>query len=154
VKRVLAFSIALLAACVEHPIGDPAGDQNYDDPDDPGSTGDNNSAPDASGDAAGRFCVAARDCPSTMVCAYSIATGCSADGGICLPFDGGSDPQNCNAPLACGCDGTNVMLCAPAGYSPETPVASTNACNAPPNDAGDDASDDASASDAGDAGTD
>jgi hypothetical protein len=143
VKRVFIFAFALIAACVEHPIGDPAGDQNYDDPDDPGTPGENSGGPDASGDAVGRACVAARDCPATMVCAYSIGSGCAADGGVCLPFDGGSDPLNCDASLACGCDGTEVMLCAPNGYSPEKPVKSSNACNAPEDAGTNDATTDA-----------
>ena len=79
-----------------------------------------------------------RDCPAAFVCAYSIDQGCSADGGVCLPFD----VEGCDASLACGCDDTEVMLCAPPGYAPKA-VKSPNACNAPPPDAGVEASPDA-----------
>jgi hypothetical protein len=136
--RVASLIVLFLAtACTEHPIGDPAGSNNFDDPDDPGQSGQNSSGPDASGDASGRFCVAARDCPAAFVCAYPIADACGASG-RCLPYG-----IACDASAACGCDGTSVPLCAPAGFAPK-PVKSESACNAPPSDAGIDAGSDAS----------
>ena len=120
-----APAAALAAACVDQPIGDPAGSNNYDDPDDPGNPGISSGAPDASGDAYGKPCTAARDCPAAFTCAYSIASACSA-AGQCLPYDGGAA---CDAAVACGCDQTDVVLCAPEGFAPK-PVASASACGA------------------------
>ena len=118
--------VLLLPACgPDKPIGQPAGSNNFDDPDDPGHPGVVSGAPDASGDAYGRACVAARDCPAAFVCAYAVASACTA-GGICLPYDGGA---SCDAGVACGCDDTDVVLCAPDGYAPK-PVQSTSSCAA------------------------
>ncbi len=143
--------MVFLPACVEHPIGQPAGSNNFDDPDDPGQTGQNSSGPDASGDAWGRSCLAARDCPAAYACAYSLAEGCSADGGVCVPFD----TSTCDASIACGCDDTNILLCNANGYSANQPIKAANACNAPPQDAGNDSAADAATTDADmDAGTD
>jgi hypothetical protein len=121
----------LIACGPSTPIGDPAGSQNYDDPDDPGNSGDNSSGPDAAGDANGRFCTAARDCPAAFVCAYPVADTCGA-AGRCLPFD----TSTCDAGVGCGCDNTAVQLCAPSGYAPKA-IASTSPCDAgaPPQDA-------------------
>jgi len=158
----LAYLLALIVVggCSESTIGQPAGDNNYDDPDDPGNPGENSSAPDASGDAYGRFCVAARDCPADMVCAYPIADLCGA-AGRCLPYD--ASDVGCDAGLACGCDGTEVAMCAPEGYAPK-PISSTSPCDggvpdastpdASTNDAStDDAGEDGSNDDAGDGAT-
>lgn len=137
--------MVFLPACVEHPIGDPAGSNNFDDPDDPGQTGQNSSGPDASGDANGRACRAARDCPAAYACAYSLAEACGADGGICIPFN----TATCDAAIACGCDNTNILLCTANGYSANQPIKEANACNAPPQDAAPDVG-----ADAADAGSD
>jgi hypothetical protein len=128
----------LIACGPSTPIGDPAGSNNFDDPDDPGNSGQNSGAPDAAGDAVGRFCTAARDCPAAFVCAYPVADTCGASG-RCLPFD--TNTCGANAPYACGCDGkTAVQLCAPSGFAPK-PVVSAGPCDggAPPQDASQDA---------------
>jgi hypothetical protein len=136
----VAYLLPLLLVCCgpDKPIGDPAGSNNFDDPDDPGQSGQNSTGPDASGDASGRFCTAARDCPAVFVCAYPVADTCGA-AGRCLPFD----TQTCSAGYGCGCDGTPVRLCAPSGYAPK-PVASSSPCDgsAPPVDAASDAATD------------
>ena len=116
----------VVAGCSQSIIGDPAGSNNYDDPDDPGNPGVTSGAPDATGDAYGRFCIAARDCPATMVCAYPIADTCGA-AGRCLPYV--SSPAGCDASLACACDGTEVAMCAPDGYAPNKAIASTAPCD-------------------------
>jgi hypothetical protein len=125
----------LLVACgPDKPIGDPAGSNNFDDPDDPGNPGQSKGTPDAGSDANGRFCTAPRDCPSTFVCAYPIADACGASG-RCLPYDA----NTCgNAPVACGCDNAPVQLCAPSGFSPK-PIVTTNACEGGVQDASQDA---------------
>ncbi len=132
-----AAGAAMVIACGPGtPIGQPAGSNNFDDPDDPGQSGQNNTAPDGSGDANGQACTAPRDCPATFVCAYPIADTCGASG-RCLPFD----VNTCgDAGVACGCDSTAVVLCAPPGYAPK-PIASTSACEGGVADASDDASD-------------
>lgn len=126
VKLAYLLALVFTAACADKPIGLPAGSNNYDDPDDPGHPGIGSGGPDASGDAYGRACVAARDCPAAFVCAYDLDAGCAAEGGVCLPYgDGGS--IECDAAVACGCDGTDVMLCAPPGFAPAA-VQSSAAC--------------------------
>jgi len=124
VKTAWLLPLFLLATGCgpDKPIGDPAGSNNFDDPDDPGHSGQQSGAPDAGGDAYGRFCTAARDCPAAFVCAYPVADTCGA-AGRCLPFD----TTTCNAPVACGCDNTPVQLCAPSGYAPK-PIATTSEC--------------------------
>ena len=145
VKTAWLLPLLLFACGPSAPIGDPAGSNNFDDPDDPGNSGQNSGAPDASGDAVGRFCTAPRDCPATFVCAYPIADTCGASG-RCLPFD----TTTCgNAPFACGCDDTAVQLCAPSGFAPK-PVASANPCDGGVNDAAQDSSQQDAAQDAAD----
>jgi hypothetical protein len=147
VRLASLLALIIVAGCTQAPIGQPAGSNNYDDPYDPGNPGQNSSGPpDAGGDASGRFCVAARDCPATMVCAYPVADLCGA-AGRCLPYD--ASPSGCTAPVACGCDGTNVPMCAPDGYAPNQAIASTSPCDAgapdaTPPDAAADAADDGS----------
>ena len=140
VKTAWLLPVLLLACGPDTPIGNPAGSNNFDDPDDPGNSGQNSGSPDASGDANGRFCTAPRDCPATFVCAYPVADTCGASG-RCLPFD----TTKCgDAGVACGCDNTAVQLCAPSGYAPK-PVASPDACDGGvTQDASPDASQDAS----------
>lgn len=123
-KTAWLLPLLLLACGPDAPIGDPAGSNNYDDPDDPGNSGQNSGAPDAAGDANGRFCTAPRDCPAAFVCAYPVADTCGA-AGRCLPFDTNSCAD---AGIACGCDNTAVPLCAPSGFAPK-PIASTSACD-------------------------
>jgi hypothetical protein len=137
VKTAWLLPILLIACGPSTPIGDPAGSNNFDDPDDPGNSGQNSGGPDASGDANGRFCTAPRDCPAAFVCAYPITDACGASG-RCLPYD----TNSCgNAPFACGCTNTPVQLCAPTGYAPK-PVVSGSPCDgsAPPQDASQDVS--------------
>lgn len=137
-KTAWLLPLLLVAACgPDKPIGLPAGSNNFDDPDDPGQSGQNSSGPDAAADANGRFCTAARDCPASFVCAYPVADTCGA-AGRCLPFD----TQTCDAGVACGCDNTAVQLCAPSGYAPK-PIASTDPCDGgAPQDAAQDAAQD------------
>jgi hypothetical protein len=123
IATLISFGAWMALACGDTPIGAPVGDQNYDDPNDPGQTGHNTFAPEA-GDANGKFCVAARDCPATFVCAYSIADACGA-AGRCLPY---TAVAGCENNLACACDGTTVDLCAPSGYAAK-PVSSVGACD-------------------------
>ncbi len=135
-KPAYLLPLLLIACGPDTPIGQPAGSNNFDDPDEPGQSGQNNTAPDASGDANGQACTAARDCPAAFVCAYPIADACGASG-RCMPYD----TNACgDAGLACGCDNTTVQMCAPDGYAPK-PIASTGACAS---DAGSDALADAS----------
>lgn len=103
---------ALCVMCSWQPIGEPAGDENYDDPDDPGNTGQKVFMPEA-GDAVGKACVAARDCPAAFLCSYPIDGGCEAPG-QCLPF---TAAPGCDASFMCACDNTIVDTCAPAGYA-------------------------------------
>jgi hypothetical protein len=138
VRLASLVALFVVGACTQQPIGLPAGSNNYDDPDDPGHPGIASGAPDASGDAYGRFCVSARDCPAAFVCAYAIADSCGAVG-QCLPYTG---YVTCDAGTACGCDGTDVLLCAPDGYAPNQAVQSTSPCAVTP-DAGSDAATDA-----------
>jgi hypothetical protein len=143
-SRIAAVALIALA-CVQSPIGDPAGDNNYDDPDDPGQTGDNSVYPEG-GDAYGQSCVAARDCPADWLCAFPIANGCAATG-RCLPL---TATAGCDAMAACACSGTTIDLCAPSGYASKQ-VSTLGACV---EDAGGDAADaggDAGADDSGDA---
>ncbi len=133
------------------PIGLPAGSNNYDDPDDPGQSGQNTGGSDGAIDAYGRACLAARDCPADMACSYPIANGCSAQGS-CLPY---TTVTGCSTQYACGCDGTNVPMCAPPGYALK-PVTSLGACDAGvvTIDAGSDANDASSSDAASDVATD
>jgi hypothetical protein len=123
VSRRLLLLLAL-GACTQKPIGDPAGSNNFDDPFDPGQNGINSGTPDASGDAYGRFCVAPRDCPAAFLCAYPVADLCGATG-RCLPY---TQPDVCDAAVACGCDNAPVPMCAPQGYTPH-PVRSLGSCD-------------------------
>lgn len=122
------------------PIGQPAGDNNYDDPDQPGQEGISTGS-DAAVDANGTPCVAARDCPAAFLCSYALsgdATTCGLKG-VCLPY---APPAICEAGVACGCDNSEVLLCAPAGYAP-APIQSLGACDGgAANDAGSDAASD------------
>jgi hypothetical protein len=123
VKRAFLLCVALVA-CQGTPIGDPAGSNNYDDPDDPGQSGQN-VGNDGGGDAYGRACLGARDCPAAFMCAYPIANMCTATG-ECLPYA----PQvGCDASVACACDNTVIGLCAPSGYAP-APVQGVGTCDA------------------------
>jgi hypothetical protein len=142
-----SFAGWMVIACSEQPIGAPVGDQNFDDPNDPGQVGNANFAPEA-GDANGRFCVAARDCPAVFVCAYPIADVCGAVG-HCMPY---TPVAGCESNFACACDGTDITLCAPAGFATQ-PVATLGACDggSVPDATVNDASDDAAVVDDGSA---
>jgi hypothetical protein len=120
VKLACLLSLLLLT-CSQSKLPDPAGSNNYDDPDDPGN-GMNGTSPEASADANGQPCVAARDCPAAFVCAFPLSDMCTAMG-RCLPYD----PTGCDAGFGCGCDDSAVQMCAPSGYAPR-PLQSTSAC--------------------------
>jgi hypothetical protein len=125
-----------VANCVDQPIGDPAGSNNYDDPDDPGTPGVVSSAPDAAGDASGRPCLGARDCPAVYLCAYPIDAGCDASGRCIL----NEAAPGCDTDYACACDDTVINMCAPEGYA-SAPIISIGACGAGDADASDAGSD-------------
>jgi hypothetical protein len=134
VRAAYLLPLLFIACGPDTPIGQPAGSNNFDDPDEPGQTGQNSSGPDGGGDANGAPCTAPRDCPAAFVCAYPIADTCGA-AGRCMPFD----TTTCaDAGLACGCDNTPVTLCAPPGYAPK-PIASTTECEGGAGDAATDA---------------
>jgi hypothetical protein len=109
---------------------------------------------DASGDGyqASPVCLGDFDCPNTgESCWFVIDGGCTVQNqnGVCLPF---TAPADCTAStnVACGCDGTTISVCAPAGYVDRT----SNRAGACPSDAGpgtDGGTDDAGTDDAGDA---
>ena len=141
IATALSFGVFMVLACGDTPIGAPVGDQNYDDPNDPGRSGQNNVAPEA-GDANGRACISARDCPVAFVCAYPVADACGATG-RCLPY---ATDAGCSD-LACACDGTTVSLCAPPGYATQ-PVVALGSCDGGGTDA---SSSDASAEASADA---
>ena len=133
-----AILVLVVIACgPSGPIGQPAGSNNFDDPDQPGQQGVNTGAADAGYDAFGAPCVSARDCPAAFLCSYALADGgnCSPKG-VCLPY---TPTAGCDASVACGCDNSEVLLCAPAGYAP-APVQRLGACDGsvPPSDAGSD----------------
>lgn len=68
-------------------------------------------------------------------CFYVIEGGCSLQNlkGVCMGY---TAPANCTPNVACGCDGTTISVCAPAGYVDR---ASRNAGACPaPQDAGTD----------------
>ncbi|HEX7604252.1 MAG TPA: hypothetical protein VF316_21690 [Polyangiaceae bacterium] len=137
----LLVPLLVLACSNGGPYAPTTSDKNYDDPDDPGTIGQNDPTKDAAaGDASGRFCIADRDCPADFRCSYAIAKGCSA-AGACLPFV----QSACVAQTGCGCDGVTVTYCLPAGLAPKA-LKSATACEAP--DAAPDAQDDASTADA------
>lgn len=120
----LTVLTCLLFACGNGaPFKGTTSDKNYDDPDDPGSVGQNDPRKDgAVVDAAGRFCLADRNCPADFRCVYPIAGGCAA-AGACEPFV----KDTCAAQTGCGCDGVTVTYCLPAGSAPK-PLKSTSAC--------------------------
>ena len=134
-----AAAVAFVACGDTQPFKTPASDKNFDDPDDPGSSGggDPFGKKDASGDAAGRFCVADRDCPAAFRCTYPVASGCSASG-TCQGFDS----TKCVQTTACGCNNVTLEYCLVPGSAPAA-VAALGACDGGviPVDAGDDASD-------------
>lgn len=135
------FPLSVLACGNTGPYAPTTSDKNYDDPDDPGTVGQNDPTKDASvGDASGRFCVADRDCPADFRCSYAIAKGCSA-AGACLPFV----QSTCVNQAGCGCDGVTVTYCLPAGSAPKA-LKSPTACDV--TDAAADSSGDASTTDA------
>lgn len=122
---VLALSLAAMG-CNQAPIGTPAGDNNYDDPDDPGQQGIGTNSDSGVPDAYGKTCVAARDCPAAFLCSYPTAEDaglCSATG-QCFPY---TMTSGCDASVACGCSDVEVPLCAPPGFAP-SPIQSMGAC--------------------------
>ncbi len=86
-------------------------------------------------------CSSDSDCPNIGDhCFFVIDGGCSLQNltGVCMGY---TAPASCTPNVACGCDGTTISVCAPAGYVDRS---SRNA-GACPADAGtDDGSTDAS----------
>jgi hypothetical protein len=104
--------------------GPTTSDKNFDDPDDPGASGNTGTAPDANvGDAQGRACAADRDCPAAYRCAFPVASGCASKGS-CVLF---SPPAGCEQKIACACDGTKATFCAPDGYA-SAPIKAVGPC--------------------------
>lgn len=120
-----AATAAFVACGDAQPYKTPASDKNFDDPDDPGSSGggDPFGKKDASGDAAGRFCVADRDCPAAFRCTYPVASGCSASG-TCQGFDS----TKCVETTACGCNNVTLEYCLVPGSAPAA-VSALGACD-------------------------
>jgi hypothetical protein len=95
------------------------------------ATGDGSTGPQA---CAGDF-----DCPSSgSKCWFVVDGGCTlkSQTGVCMSF---TAPDKCAPTVACGCDGTTISVCAPAGYV-DRPSNSAGAC---PDDGGADSSADA-----------
>lgn len=130
-----SLGIVIVASCSDPaPYKTPKSDSQFDDPDDPGTSGEGDpykkdAAADA--DASGRACAADRDCPSIYRCMFAASAGCAATG-TCQPFDA----TKCTESTACTCAGTSVTFCLPTGYAP-APIAAATACDAgaPPVDA-------------------
>lgn len=74
----------------------------------PDATGDGNNPP--------QVCAGDFDCPSAgNKCWFTIDAGCGVQSlkGVCMSF---TPPDKCAPTVACGCDGTTISICAPAGY--------------------------------------
>ncbi len=134
---LLALGGALAFACSDGaPFKTPQSDSQFDDPDDPGSSGEGDpfKKDAAAADAAGKFCVADRDCPASMRCSFLVASGCSA-AGSCQPFDA----TKCVETTACSCANATITYCLGAGLAPMA-VSGLGACDGgTPVDAGNDA---------------
>ncbi len=77
-------------------------------------------------------CSTDTDCPSLgQHCYFVIDGGCSLQNlkGVCMAF---TAPDPCPGNVACGCDGTTITACAPAGYVDR----SSNFAGACPSDGG------------------
>jgi hypothetical protein len=106
--RLLLLSVSLsLAACNQAAT--------------PGTT-----APFDAGGPAGSPCLATTDCGGGLLCAFSVAQGCNAQG-VCVVED-----FSCSAdgPVVCGCNGDPVGLACiyGAGNAPEPVTNSTPGC--------------------------
>jgi hypothetical protein len=130
-RSLLAFALLSVAGGFAFACGDtapyktPASDDNFDDPDDPGTSGEGDpyKRDAAAGDASGRFCTADRDCPAAFRCSYAVASGCSA-AGSCQLFD----PTKCVETTACNCAGSTITYCLAAGLAPMA-VSGLGACD-------------------------
>jgi hypothetical protein len=81
-------------------------------------------------------CTSDSDCPSVGNKRwFPVDGGCGVqqNTGTCISF---SPPDKCAPTVACGCDGTSISVCAPAGYV-DRPSNYAGAC---PDDGGADAS--------------
>ena len=77
-------------------------------------------------------CTQDSECTDGKHCYFAVTGGCFASGSCLDPPAIGA----CKAMIACGCNGVDVPLCAPAGYSPER-IAHGNGCETESsNDAG------------------
>ncbi len=78
--------------------------------------GGNDGGTDATAETGPQTCTADTSCSSSgQQCWFAIDGGCGLSGsqGVCLTYIA---PQMCTPNVACGCDGTTVTLCGPAGY--------------------------------------
>jgi len=110
-----------------------------------GGGGSDASTDSPAADVATGGCTTDLDCPNIGDhCYFAIDAGCTITGtlGKCMAY---TQPSTCTPNVACGCDGTTISVCAPAGYV-DRPSMGAGAC--PPSDAGDDGASDDGASDA------
>jgi len=80
-------------------------------------------------------CAGDFDCPNAgSKCWFAVDGGCTVQGvmGVCMSF---TPPDKCAPTVACGCDGTTISVCAPAGYVDR----SSNYAGPCPDDGGTDA---------------
>ena len=106
-----------------------------------GGGDDGGSDAPSGGDAGNGGCTFDDDCPNLGdKCLFAIDGGCTVAGrtGTCIAY---STPSSCTPNVACGCDGTTISVCAPAGYVDRASM-SAGAC--PESDAGTDGGADAS----------
>ncbi len=110
-----------------------------------GGSGSNDASTDGASDGSQpATCQTQFDCKNAGdLCFYPVNGGCTLQGdqGVCFSYNAA---PNCTPNVACGCDGTTISVCAPAGYVNRFSQ-SAGAC--PVSDAGadgDSATDDAS----------
>lgn len=68
-------------------------------------------------------CTTSADCPSSTVCQFPVAEGCSAQGECGLVPD-----VACAAQPVCSCSGTTTNVCVIGGYVAGSPVQAAGAC--------------------------
>jgi hypothetical protein len=130
IKAFLFLAILLLetlAACSDKTLKPPASDKNYDDMEDPNMMMMGvllDAAADGLPDGQGKKCASSTECASPLRCIFPIALGCGAPGACALY----TDPPNCAAKKACGCNDVDVTLCSPDGYA-TSPIKHSGACS-------------------------